>query len=72
VWCQGGQADGARYQTLVEPPEEIAMWFDPIGEHGWLRILVSSRWPDSFVYVRQRDAEQFDHERIYYPQGEQT
>jgi hypothetical protein len=66
VWLQGGEADDYRYPTFVELPDEIAMIRDERDASNWLRVLVESKWPGAVEYVRQRDVEQFDHERIYY------
>lgn len=66
VWCQGGPADGFTYQTLIEPPDEIEVAPTPM-PHGFVRVM---DWGDAaYRYVRQRDVEQFDWERIYYPAG---
>lgn len=73
VWCQAGDADGFRYETGIEPPDEIVIWRVPGGAvlapaFRFVRVLDDS-WEGSTVYVRQPDVEQFDHERIYYPKA---
>jgi hypothetical protein len=70
VWLQGGDADGWRYATMIEPPQTIYVVRDPFfGRHRWVRVP-SSWGQDSIAYRRVPGVEQFDSERIYYPVGE--
>lgn len=69
VWCQGGPADGFRYETGIEPPQEIRVMADPYRE-GWIRVL--GDWPQAIPYLRVQAVEQIDGECIYYPRGEHT
>lgn len=52
VWLQGGPGADIRVTVSPEPPDVIVLWPDT-------REAVS--------YVRVREVEQFDRERIYYP-----
>lgn len=52
LWLQGGPGDGIHVTVSPEPPDVIVLWPDT-------REAVS--------YVRVREVEQFDRERIYYP-----
>jgi hypothetical protein len=65
VWCQGGPADGWRYETMVEPPDRILMLADPFHTGKFIRVV--GDWPTATPYERVRAVEQFDHELIYYP-----
>lgn len=71
VWCQGGPASGFRYETCIEPDDEIALISVPIGDKvHWMRQIIEvPQWPKSTVYVRVRSVEQIDGECIYYPKG---
>jgi hypothetical protein len=72
VWCQGGEANGFRYWTCLEPGDEIALYRIP-GESEdadvckrWCRILLSDNWPGVVYYVRVAAVEQIADEYIYY------
>lgn len=65
MWCQGGSADGWRYETLIEPPETIWMLRDPFHGDQWIRVV--GDWPQAIAYERVRSVEQIDGELIYYP-----
>lgn len=71
VWCQGGPADGWRYETLIEPDDEITLVPVPNRDGEFIRVLKllpgEEPWPDAVGYKRVREVEQFDGERIYYP-----
>lgn len=74
VWCQGGPVGDWRYETLIEPPDEIALYPLPGGGHnGWTRVFADDDWPDAVTYVRVRSVEQIETadytECIYYPQA---
>jgi hypothetical protein len=66
VWCQGGDADDFRYDTLVEPPDEIDILPNPFRSGDFFRVL-GPKWKNATTYVRVPDVEQFPDERIYYP-----
>ena len=65
VWLQGGPANDWRYETLIEPPDEIVMFRDPFHDGRWIRVI--GPWEGATTYRRVPAVEQFDHERIYYP-----
>lgn len=72
MWCQGGPANGWRYHTLIEPDDEITVVPVIPGRRGtFFRAPRAEpgeeKWPNSTVYVREREAEQIDGECIYYP-----
>lgn len=71
VWCQGGPANDWRYETLIEPDDEITLIPVPTREGEFIRVLNilpgDERWPDSVIYKRMRSIEQVDGECIYYP-----
>lgn len=67
VWCQGGDADDFRYETLVEPPDEIQILANPFHSGDFFRVL--GPWPNAVTYVRVPEVEQLADERIYYPKA---
>jgi hypothetical protein len=71
VWCQGGPADGWRYETLIEPDDEITLIPVPRRAGEWTRLPKpmpgDEPWPGVVTYVRARGVEQIDGECIYYP-----
>lgn len=64
VWCQGGPADGYRYQMSVPPPDEITLW-RPY-PHPWRRVVAADHWPDAVTYVC---VERLDDQCIYHLKG---
>lgn len=72
VWCQGGPADDFRYVSLEEPESVMVLAPNPNQAGGWVRVLAvagdDAEVDGSVRYVRVAGAEQFDHERIYYPE----
>ena len=65
VWLQGGPANDFRYETLVEPPDEIVVMADPFNDDNFIRVV--GPWDGATTYRRVRQVEQFDRERIFYP-----
>jgi hypothetical protein len=71
VWCQGGPADDFRYETLIEPDNEITLIPVPGRGGDFMRVLNllpgDEPWPGAITYERVRLVEQIDGECIYYP-----
>lgn len=71
VWCQGGPANDWRYETSIEPPDEIVLYPLPgDGHSGWTRVFADDDWPGAVRYMRIRTVEQLDGECIYYPKAD--
>lgn len=75
MWCQGGSANGWRYETLIEPDDVITVMPIPGRKGQFMRVLNllpgEEPWPESsaVTYVRVRSVEQIDGECIYYPRA---
>lgn len=73
VRIMGGEVNGFEYETLIEPEHELVFMKTPWRDFGWVRIPRDAIVPDADVeyrhYRREPSVEQFDHERIYYPEG---
>lgn len=71
MWCQGGPANDWRYETPIEPPDEIILYPLPGGGHNeWTRVFADDHWPGTVTYGRVRAVEQIDGECIYYLKAE--
>lgn len=70
VWCQGGPADGWRYETLIEPEDVITLVPVPGRAGEFIRVLNllpgDEPWPDAVAYERVRAVDLLDGECIYY------
>jgi hypothetical protein len=71
IWLQGGPADDTRMAVVGDIDgilgDELYVIPNPAQSHDMAWVVVEAGWPDAIRYVRQPWAEQFDHERIYYP-----